>query len=320
MTAMSAERLLVHSGEQYDPADHRTGAAGPLGQPASSPRSTHAIPDHGSRLDGTIPLTFDRHGTAAPRRWRSTSATPPTPAPPPGRPSPTATCSAMRETLTVGAAHHAGGDRAPRSRRPGYNFNVTFTQPDWLRRDQSLTYQRRLREGEPLRLQPQGGARRACRSAASCRTSGAHPIRRNRRAGACDAGRASTAILRAWPALPLGLTYDSTGPDGLFNPTHGIKAKLVVTPTAPFGGNSSFFTLIQAQRVHLYQCGRRRRGAACIALRGHHRHGAGRRHLPDSRPTSVSTRAAAPTAAGLPLPIRAGPLFPEPAADRRHLR
>ncbi len=46
--------------------------------------------------------------------------------------------------------------------------------------------------------------------------------------------------------LPLGLTYDSTGPDGLFNPTHGIKAKLHGdADRVARRHQASFFTIIQ---------------------------------------------------------------------------
>ncbi len=67
--------------------------------------------------------------------------------------------------------------------------------------------------------------------------------------------------------VPIGLVYDSTGPDGLFNPTHGIKGKLTVTPTVPFGGHSSLFTLIQLSGSTYFNLASTE-GRSVIAVRG----------------------------------------------------
>jgi translocation and assembly module TamA len=67
-------------------------------------------------------------------------------------------------------------------------------------------------------------------------------------------------------ALPIGLRYDSTGPEGLFEPTHGIKAAATVTPTYDLSGPSSTFTILQAQAstyVNLAAPGR-----SVLAVRG----------------------------------------------------
>ena len=47
--------------------------------------------------------------------------------------------------------------------------------------------------------------------------------------------------------LPIGLRYDSTGTEGLFEPTHGIKAAATVTPTASLTGVTSDFAIVQVQ-------------------------------------------------------------------------
>ena len=57
MTATSRRRLLVHPGQQYNPADIETRAAGFVGQRRVSRPSIARIPDH-LAPDGTIPLNF----------------------------------------------------------------------------------------------------------------------------------------------------------------------------------------------------------------------------------------------------------------------
>jgi len=67
-------------------------------------------------------------------------------------------------------------------------------------------------------------------------------------------------------ALPIGLRYDSTGTEGLFEPTHGIKAAATATPTYDLSGPSSTFTILQAQAstyVNLAAPGR-----SVLAVRG----------------------------------------------------
>ncbi len=66
--------------------------------------------------------------------------------------------------------------------------------------------------------------------------------------------------------LPVGLRYDSTGTEGLFEPTHGIKAAATVTPTASLAGLSSNFTIVQLQGSTYFNLGAP--GRSILALRG----------------------------------------------------
>ncbi len=70
--------------------------------------------------------------------------------------------------------------------------------------------------------------------------------------------------------LPVGVRYDSTGPEGLFEPTHGIKAALTVTPTTSLvqtqGSGGAFFTIAQATGSTYVNLGAP--GRSVIALRG----------------------------------------------------
>jgi translocation and assembly module TamA len=231
-------RLTVHSGEQYSPATidaarQDLSAAGIF----SSVDAT--TPDH-LAPDGTIPLTFtvterDRHSVAFNVAYSTdTGATG-------GVTFTYRNVFGNAETLKLNAAITQAETDAE-VQAPGYNFTATFTQPDFGRRDQTLT-------------------------------SSVGYVKENLYAYSRKAALASTTLSRKlsneWTAsiglsgvqeqvlqegvtrsytlagVPLGLTYDSTGPEGLFNPTHGIKAAATVTPTDSLAGHGAFFTLIQ---------------------------------------------------------------------------
>jgi len=66
--------------------------------------------------------------------------------------------------------------------------------------------------------------------------------------------------------LPIGLRYDSTGPEGLFEPTHGFKAAATVTPTASLAGTGGNFTIVQVQGSTYFNLGAP--GRSILALRG----------------------------------------------------
>ena len=66
--------------------------------------------------------------------------------------------------------------------------------------------------------------------------------------------------------LPLGLRYDSTGTEGLFEPTHGIKAAATVTPTASLAGSGANFAILQLQGSTYFDLGAP--GRSVLAVRG----------------------------------------------------
>ena len=252
-------RLTVHSGEPYDPAKIDA-ARQDLANVGIFSSVTAAIPDH---LDpgGTIPLTYTmREG---PRHQLAVNAAYSTDL----GPTAGATFSYRNvfgnaEQLVLGAAITQAETNAL-IQRPGYNFTATFTQPDWQRRDQTLTYNAEYVDENLYAYSRRAELAGIALSrklttdwSASVGLSGVQE-----RVIQEDVGRSYTLV-----QLPLGLTYDSTGPDGLFNPTHGIKASVLVTPTEPVTGNSSFFTLVQVTAstyVNLASEGR-----SVIALRG----------------------------------------------------
>ncbi len=253
-------RLLVHPGEQYNPgaierAREDLSASGVFSSVnASIP--THLAPD------GTIPLNFTvteraRHAVAFNVAYSTdTGATA-------GATFTYRNVFGNAETLTLGAAL-TQAETGALIRGPGYNFNATFVQPDWLRRDQSLTY-----NAAYLKENLYAYSRNA--ELASVTLSRKLSDSWSLSAGLSGVQERVTqeGVARTYElaALPVGLTYDSTGPDGLFNPTHGIKAKLIVTPTEPFGGDSSFFTLIQLSGSTYINLANTE-GRSVIALRG----------------------------------------------------
>ena len=231
-------RLLVRSGELYNPAEIEK-ARQDLSASGVFASVNASIPDH-LAPDGTIPLTFAV--TERPRHAVSFSVAYSTDT------GPTAGATYIyrnvfgnAETLTFGAAI-TQAETGAEIKGPGYNFNVTFTQPDWLQRDQSLSY-----NAAYLKENLYAYSRKA--ELGSVSFSRKLSDQWSASAGLTGVQERVTqeGVTQDYSlvGVPLGLTYDSTGPDGLFNPTHGIKAKLVVTPTEPFGGGSSFFTLIQ---------------------------------------------------------------------------
>ena len=145
------------------------------------------------------------------------------------------------ETLTL-SANLTQAETGAEIQAPGYNVTLTFTQPDWLRRDQTLTstlgyvkenlyaYSRKVELGGVTLSR-----KLSDRWSASVGVTGVQER-------VTQEGVTTSYTLAG---LPIGVKYDSTGPDGLFNPTHGIKATATVTPTDSLAGHGSFFTIAQ---------------------------------------------------------------------------
>ena len=231
-------RLLVHPGEPYNPGTIDT-ARQDLSATGVFSAVNASIPA-ALAPDGTIPLTFTvterlRHAVAFNVAYATdTGATG-------GVTFTYRNVFGNGETLTAGAAI-TQAEQGAQVRAPGYNFNLTFTQPDFLRRDQTLTT-----NAAYLKENLYAYSRKAV-------LAGVTLSRRLTDHWSVSAGLAGVqervtqeGVTRNYELaqLPVGLTYDSTGPEGLFNPTHGIKARLTLTPTEPFGVGSSFFTLAQ---------------------------------------------------------------------------
>ena len=253
------DRLTVHSGEAYDPAKIDA-ARQDLANAGIFSSVTAAIPDQ-LDPDGTIPLTYTM--SEAPRHQVAVNAAYSTDlGPTAGATFTYSNVFGNAEKLVLGAAITQAETNAL-IQRPGYNFTATFSQPDWQRRDQTLSYNAGYGD-ENLYAYSRRAALAGIALSRKLTTDWSASVGLSgvqERVIQEDVGRSYTLV-----QVPLGLTYDSTGPDGLFNPTHGIKARLLVTPTEPVTGNSSFFTLVQVTAstyINLASEGR-----SVIALRG----------------------------------------------------
>ena len=68
-------------------------------------------------------------------------------------------------------------------------------------------------------------------------------------------------------ALPVGATYDSTGlTNPLLDPTRGLRASLIATPTQSFGAQSQAFAILQASASTYFDLSGN--GRSVLALRG----------------------------------------------------
>ena len=262
--AFVRRRLLVQAGEQYSPATIER-ARQDLANTGVFSAVNAAVPNH-LAPDGTIPLTF----TVAERKRHAVSfniAYATDTGPTAGATFTYRNVLGNAETLTLNAAITTA-ETGAEIKAPGYNFNVTFTQPDWHARDQTLAY-----NAQYVKENLYAYSRRAelvdvslVRKLSDTISVSAGLTGEQERVIQKTTLTAFTTQNYELVQLPLGVTYDSTGPDGLFNPTHGIKAKLTVTPTEPFGGNSSFFTLDQASGSTYLNLAEKE-GRSVIALR-----------------------------------------------------
>ncbi len=143
------------------------------------------------------------------------------------------------ERLDLGAAVTELGGSA--SRGQGYNVTAALTKPDLFRRNQSVTVNvQAIKENldaynRTAFLAGVQGTRKLTDTISITAGVQAQQSRITQEGTTRD----YTLV-----GLPLGLRYDSTGPQGLFEPTHGVKASATVTPTASLSTGSDF-ALIQ---------------------------------------------------------------------------
>jgi translocation and assembly module TamA len=252
-------RLLLHPGAPYSPAAIEQ-ARQDLTSSGIFSSVNVAASDH-QAPDGSLPLTFTvverpRHAVAFNVGYSTDTG------PTAGATFTYRNVFGNAETLVFGAAI-TQAETGAAVQAPGYNFNVTFTQPDWMRRDQTLTY-----NAAYLKENLYAFSRKAVEGGVALSRKLTDQVSASVGVTGIQERVTQEGMTRDYTlaALPLGLTYDSTGPDGLFNPTHGIKAKLTVTPTAPLNGGS-FFTLVQMSGSTYFNLAATE-GRSVIAVRG----------------------------------------------------
>ncbi len=165
------------------------------------------------------------------------------------------------EQLNLGAAVTQLGGSA--SRGIGYNATASLLKPDVLRRNQSVQLNlQAVRENLDAynRTAVLGGF------TISRKYSEVWTVSVGLQAQQSLITQEGTQRSYTLAALPIGVRYDTTGTEGLFEPTHGIKASATATPTHELSGQGSTFTILQGQAstyVNLAAPGR-----SVLAVRG----------------------------------------------------
>jgi len=165
------------------------------------------------------------------------------------------------EQLNLGAAVTQLGGSA--SRGSGYNVTAALVKPDVWRRDQSVTVNlQAIKENlDAYNRTAELAGVTLSRKFAQVWT-GSVGVQAQQSLITQEGVQRSYTLL----GLPLGLRYDSTGPEGLFEPTHGIKAAAAATPTQVLVGRQATFTILQVSGSTYISLGAP--GRSIIALRG----------------------------------------------------
>jgi translocation and assembly module TamA len=162
------------------------------------------------------------------------------------------------EQLNITGGIQLGGNDV---QKPGYNLGIQFIKPDFLRRDQALEVDLGAID-QSLQAYDQRALTQKVelsRKLSSHWTVGVGVSGEEEDITQQDVSRRYNLL-----GLPLSVKFDDT--DNLLDPTKGIRATLLLTPTQSFGGSSATFTLAQlsgSTYVDLSGGGR-----SVIALRG----------------------------------------------------
>ena len=256
--AFVRRRLLVHQGERFDPAKIEK-ARQDLAQLGVFATVRARAADQVDAA-GQLPLAFDmterpRHAVGFTAEYSTdlgASA---------GVTFQHRNLFGQAEQLNLGAAVTQLGGSATRG--SGYNVTAALVKPDVWRRDQSVTVNlQAIKENLDAydRTAVLGGVTLS-RKVEQVWT-GSIGVQAQQSQITQEGVERSYTLL----ALPLGLRYDSTGPEGLFEPTHGIKAAASVTPTQVLVGRQATFTILQASGSTYINLGAP--GRSIVALRG----------------------------------------------------
>ena len=231
------QRLLIHPGEQFDPATIERARQDLAQLGVFSTVQARAA----DKLDaaGQIPISIAV--TERPRHVVGVNAAYSTDlGPSAGVTWTDRNLFGNAEKLVLGAALTAPVAGSA-TRRPGYDVNAALTFPDVYARDQSVTVSlQAIKESlEAYDRKAILGGVALARKLSDRWTVSAGLLAQESRVTQEGVTRDYTLL-----QLPLGGRYDSTGPEGLFEPTHGIKASFTATPTASLRGGSDFVILL----------------------------------------------------------------------------
>jgi translocation and assembly module TamA len=228
-------RLLLHSGEQYSPdaiekARQDLASQGVFG-------SVRITPGTAVAPDGTLPVTValterplhvvnfgaafstDQGGSLT-ASWTHRNL------------------FGNAEQLTLSAAATQLGGSA--SKQPGYNVGATLTFPDWLRRDQSLTF-----NVAAIKEYLEAYDRTALVAGATLSRKLSPDWTASVGVAAEQAKIIQEGVTRNYTLLQLPLTAQYDTAHDLFDPTHGIKATASFTPTESLTSPGATFVIAQ---------------------------------------------------------------------------
>jgi translocation and assembly module TamA len=168
------------------------------------------------------------------------------------------------EQLNLGATADDLAGTATKS--PGYDVTAQYVKPDWLTRDQTLTFNlAALRQSLDTYDQTA-----LLGSAIVGRQLSPHwKISAGVNGEQESINQEGTTRDYTLLGLPLTATYDST--NSLLDPTRGLRAGLSATPTQSLGGTTTSFLIMQASAstyLDLAQFGLTAPGRSVLALRG----------------------------------------------------
>ncbi|MDT7952718.1 MAG: autotransporter assembly complex family protein [Acetobacteraceae bacterium] len=250
-------RLLLHPGEPFDPRTISKAREDLAGVGVFSAVTVDA-PDH---LDpaGQLPLTFrvverKRHvlgATAAYSTDLGFSA---------GVTWSHRNLFGNAERLDLGAAITQLGGTA--SRRPGYDVSATLTQPDIFVRDLDLIYR-----VEGIKESLDAYDRTALLAGISLRRRFSEELSLTAGVQAQQARITQEGVTNDYTLvqLPVTAAYNTTGPEGLLDPTHGIKATGTITPSESLRSPGATFVILSATGSTYFDFGSA--GRSVLALR-----------------------------------------------------
>ena len=256
--AFVRRRLLVHPGEQFDPDEIEKARQDLASLGVFATVRARAA----ERLNaaGDLPLDFDvterpRHAvgfTAAFSTDLGASA---------GVTFQHRNLFGQAEQLNLGAAVTQLGGTA--SRGQGYNVTASLLKPDvWARNQNIQVNLQAIKENLDAynRMAALAGVTLSRKFSQVWTASVGMQVQQSR------IQQEGTTRDYTLAQLPIGLRYDSTGPEGLFEPTHGIKAAATVTPTASLAGTGGSFAILQVQGSTYFNLGAP--GRSILAVRG----------------------------------------------------
>lgn len=228
------QRLLLHSGEQFNPEAIEAARADLVGTGVFS--VVRISPADHLAPDGTIPVSIDvterpLHAVELGIAYSTDLGLNPTAA------WHDRNLFGNAEQLNIFAGANLGGDAVT---KPGYNAGIQFIKPDFLARDQSLEI-----DLDAVKQSLQAYDQRAL----------FERIQINRRLfehwtiGYGLSGEQEEITQEGIRAnynligIPLSAKFDNT--DSLFNPTRGFRLALLVTPTESLGHSNATFMISQ---------------------------------------------------------------------------